>query len=188
MRRSAHLPGFFVFLGRVKKKELAKGKNSTRATTVLQGPHARWAHSQKRLPDRRPKSDVANAFAAAHDNAAHLLLHATSTLPLNSSGAPCALCCDAKNWLFWQTIDLRPRQQGRRPWPAPLHMQIRVCPLFRLSPPRVLRLVAAVTTVASIANWALQTGTTLLRRLLDTHRPGPFESDNSTSANFDFGQ
>ena len=77
--------------------------------------------------NRRPKSDGANAFPATHDkSAAHLLLHAASTLAFNNSGGPCALCCaNARNWLFWQ--DHRPPTSPARTTSlacTPLHLPV----------------------------------------------------------------
>ena len=59
--------------------------------------------------DRRPRSDAASAFAAAHArSAAHLLRHAASTLPFINTGAPWALCCAKEVRKLAVSADHRP--------------------------------------------------------------------------------
>ena len=59
--------------------------------------------------DRRPRSDAANAFAAAHaKSAAHLFRHAASTQPLSNTGAPWALCCAREVKKLAVSADHRP--------------------------------------------------------------------------------
>ena len=62
--------------------------------------------------DRRPKSDAANAIAAAHArSAAHLLRHATS-MPFINTGAIWALCCAKEVRKLAETTVLQPLLRG----------------------------------------------------------------------------
>ena len=103
--------------------------------------------------DRRPRSDAANAFAAAHDRSAAFLLHAASTLPFNSSGAPCAFVLRQRSQetgCFGRpsTSDLASKDDEPGPCPgSPITMQC-----------------ADQSRQSRVGR--LQTGTTLLRRLL----------------------
>ena len=130
-----------------KKKEIVKVKNGlTCDTGPHQGLHAKWAHSQKRLEltggpgamRRMPSPPHTTGVPPTFFSTQPQRCPSTALAPL----VPCVAPTRSRNWLFRQTIDLRPRQQGRRAWPASLHLPILgMSVLSAFSPQRVLRLV-----------------------------------------------
>ena len=76
--------------------------------------------------DRWPRSDGANAFAAAHArSAAHLLRHAASTLPFSNTGAPWASGCAREVKKLAVSADHRPpTSPARMTWPTLLLLPV----------------------------------------------------------------
>ena len=147
--------------------------------------------------DRRPRSDAANAFAAAHAKSApHLLRHAASTLPFSNTGAPWALCCAKEVRKLAVSADHRPPNlscEDNEPGPPSFPCQFRVrtlppsrgfecCTLSgRRTCPAVPSPRNALTNVTSIASWAPSEQATLLQRLSNRLPSTPRTCDKSTS-------
>ena len=81
--------------------------------------------------DRLPRSDAANAFAAAHArSAAHLCRHAASTLPFINTDAPWAWCCAKEVRKLAFSADNRPPTSPARTTslarpPSPCQFRVR---------------------------------------------------------------
>ena len=110
--------------------------------------------------DRRPRSDAANAFAAAHArSAAHLFRHATSTLPFINI-CTLASCCAQKVRKLAVSADNRP--------PTFLPRTTSLALLATLS--AVLCLVTKPALEVPLPRNALTNGSILLQRLLTVCR------------------
>ena len=173
--------------------EMVKGKNGLTCDTGPHlRPHARWAHSRKRLELSAGPGAMRRMPSTAHDrsppssrtlNAAFQRLWRPLCLMLRQSGQ--------ETGCFRQTIDLRPRQQGRGAWPAPFRLPVLgMSVLSAFSPRRVLPgLVAAgspvtvqcADSVTSIVSWAPPNrdnpSTTTSKRLPST--PGACDKSKS---------